>query len=316
MVGRVSAIVPCYNAGRYLADTLRGIRSQTIPFEEIIVVDDGSSDNTSAVAAACTCTVIRHTRNRGLAAARNTGIENARSALVACIDADVVLATDWLANLLPEFRDPDVVQGGGRIVERHQSSAADRWRALYMKLDYGDSPRKIDQRSPGRLSGFATLARREALQAVGLYDCRFGRSYEDVDISTRLIDQGYTLSYAPQAICYHNRSDTLQSLLASCWSWAFWPASFEGCYRSAWAVLSKVRGNLSACLERSREHVATGDYALLCIDGSLLILSSIWDIRYYLSLRFSLARAVLGPGHLGNIGSGSATSAEHPSAPA
>jgi len=300
----VSAVIPCYNGGQYLADTIRGIKSQTIPFAEILVVDDGSSDDTCKVAADNGCFVLRHSRNRGLAAARNTGIANARSHLIAFVDADVVLDPNWLQTLIPRFvEDSTIVQVGGRLVETYQHTAPDRWRALHMKQDCGDRPLKIDCRTTGRIAGFAYLAKRDALLSVGLYDPKFSRSFEDVDMSARLLEKGYVLYYDPSALCYHRRRDSIHSLLASSWSWDFWPARLKGRYDSFYSVLLKIRDNLTAWGQLSREHIANRDYALLGIDCNFLIISSFWDVRYYLSSTYSWAATLFGPSHLGNVGS-------------
>ena len=93
----ISAVIPAYNAEKYIARTLESVLSQTRPADEIIVVDDGSTDGT--------CEVVKsfgekvryiHQENAGVSAARNTGIENARCELIAFLDAD----DEWLAEYL------------------------------------------------------------------------------------------------------------------------------------------------------------------------------------------------------------------------
>lgn len=87
----VSVVVPCYNKGPYLRETLDSALGQTVPPAEVIVVDDGSTDDSAAIAEAYgpPVTVLRQ-ENRGESAARNRGIRRARSAWIALLDADDV----------------------------------------------------------------------------------------------------------------------------------------------------------------------------------------------------------------------------------
>jgi glycosyltransferase involved in cell wall biosynthesis len=84
---RISVVVPAYNAARFLPRCIQSVRAQTLKPDEIIVIDDGSTDNTSAVAAGLGAKVIT-LANGGVAAARNTGIRNASGEWVALLDAD------------------------------------------------------------------------------------------------------------------------------------------------------------------------------------------------------------------------------------
>ena len=87
----VSVIIPCFNHGHYLARAIDSVLAQSYPYHEIIVVDDGSSDNTAAVAKSFENVRYVYQQNRGLSAARNTGIAQSQGAFVVFLDAD-----DWL----------------------------------------------------------------------------------------------------------------------------------------------------------------------------------------------------------------------------
>lgn len=88
----ISVVIAAYNAEKYLAETLASVRAQTFPDYEIVLVDDGSTDGTAALAALHEDVVIVRQSNRGEAAARNTGIRAARGEFVAFLDADDI----WL----------------------------------------------------------------------------------------------------------------------------------------------------------------------------------------------------------------------------
>jgi glycosyltransferase involved in cell wall biosynthesis len=120
---QVTAYLPCYNVARYLAATIEGLLRQTHAPAEILIVDDGCTDDTIAVARRYPVRVVSHEVNRGLAAARNTALQAARTPLVASLDTDAVPEPDWLERLLPHFTDPRVAGVSGRMLhyrERHR----------------------------------------------------------------------------------------------------------------------------------------------------------------------------------------------------
>jgi glycosyltransferase involved in cell wall biosynthesis len=84
----ITALLPCYNAADYLPEALASVRRQTRAVDEILVVDDGSTDASAAVAEAAGARVIRLAANSGHAVARNIGLREARGDLIAWLDAD------------------------------------------------------------------------------------------------------------------------------------------------------------------------------------------------------------------------------------
>lgn len=87
----VSIIIPCYNYGHFLAEAIESVLQQAYPAKEIVVVDDGSTDNTAAVAACYPAARYVYQQNQGLSAARNTGIRQSQGTYLVFLDAD-----DWL----------------------------------------------------------------------------------------------------------------------------------------------------------------------------------------------------------------------------
>lgn len=284
---RVTAYVPCYNAERYLAATLRGLLAQTHEIAEIIVVDDGSVDNTAGVAAQFPVTLLRHGANRGLAAARNTGIRHARHELIASVDADVVPSPTWLERLMHKFPDASIAGAGGRCVEQFQTTAADRWRGLHLVQDLGEHDCIITPADNKGLSGFAAVFQKAAIERVGGYNERYRTNWEDWDMSVRLREAGYALIYCPEAVAVHMRMDTPMSVVRTAWRWVFWEDYCDGTYER---LAHKLFINCRRAWRNGRQHFERRDVALLTIDCLYLLCFAYWDIRFFIEGQSKLYR--------------------------
>jgi glycosyltransferase involved in cell wall biosynthesis len=211
----VSVYIPAYNAAEFLARCIEGLLSQTHAPEEILVIDDGSLDSTVEIASRYPVRVIRHEKNKGLAAARNTAFRSAHNELVASLDADCIADSAWLANLLPHFDVPHVAGVGGCLIEGVQHSAADRWRRAHMPQNWGDS----FLRDPKFLFGCNNILRRSAVLEAGGYDESLRTNGEDVALSQKLRNRGWQLLYEPAARATHLRHDSISSVLDAYWRW-------------------------------------------------------------------------------------------------
>ena len=229
----VSLTIPACNAAATLGPCLRALARQTVRPDELIVVDDGSTDTTADVARRAGATLVQHPRNRGVAAARNTAIRAARGALVASLDADLVAPRDWLARLLANFHGRRRITGCcGQVREKHTHTVADRWRAVHMKLSFGQR-RSYD---PRWLYCGIALIRREAVLEAGLFDERCLTAYEDVDLSRRLRDAGHTLLYDPAVIATHLKQSRPGNVVRGFWSYWAGKNEMEGAYASLTAA--------------------------------------------------------------------------------
>jgi glycosyltransferase involved in cell wall biosynthesis len=117
----VSVVIPCYNQGKFLADALHSVLSQTFPAVEIVVVNDGSTDDTEAVAARFPGVRCVTQANRGLSGARNRGLAECRGELVIFLDADDRLlpgAIDVGVRALAEAPSAAFAAGRSRFISR------------------------------------------------------------------------------------------------------------------------------------------------------------------------------------------------------
>ncbi|GEM_PF-2331005 len=120
----VSAIMCTYNRARYITQSIQSLITQSAPFHEIIIVDDGSSDNTASLVADLqkdnSSLLYTRKHNRGVSAARNHGIKKAKGEFIVFLDSDDILLADALFSLLKgHYREPDydMYYGNSYIVD-------------------------------------------------------------------------------------------------------------------------------------------------------------------------------------------------------
>ncbi|MBM3573399.1 MAG: glycosyltransferase family 2 protein, partial [Alphaproteobacteria bacterium] len=135
---KVSVYVPCYNGERYIGIAITSLLTQERKPDEIIVVDDGSTDASAEIAAAYPVRLIRHDKNLGLAAARNTAVKAATGDIVASIDADCFATPDWLKHMVRMLeKNPKLVGIGGQLIEWQYRTLGDQWRLHHLFQNHG-----------------------------------------------------------------------------------------------------------------------------------------------------------------------------------
>ncbi|MCS6862168.1 MAG: glycosyltransferase [Abditibacteriales bacterium] len=270
----VSLYVPAYNTARTIRQCLEHVFAQTRPPDEVVVVDDGSEDETGAIAARCGVRVVRHEQNRGVGAARNTGLHAVRGDWVATVNADCVPEPQWLETLLRHIGQPGVVGAGGQMKEKFQQSLADRWRAHYLTQTHGTQLLV----TPPFLYGSNSVFHREALLSVGGYNEIYRRSFEDVDLSTRMMKAGGRLIYDPAAVVWHLHRDTPLSAVRTMWQWDFF--SLPPPTRLL-PLLKRLEKNARRTRFFLWRNFWAGNFALLPLDALVLPYHSWLDLRWY-----------------------------------
>jgi len=200
-------VIPCYNGERFIVRCLESLLSQTVPADEIVIVDDGSTDRTVDVAKQYPVRILKHGRNMGRAHALNTGVRVTRCEIVSFLDADCEAERHYLEYTVEDFKTDAHCEGvSGQEILPSVRGVINRFRAA-RRLAWGD--RKVV--NPEFIGGVSSY-RRSVLLKVGLYDTTF-RYGEDVDMSLRLKRLGFSLLYDPRIKFYHRRSDNISSLL-------------------------------------------------------------------------------------------------------
>ncbi len=289
MKQKVTAYIPCHNAESYLSRSIEGVLRQTHEVDELLVIDDGSRDSTLEIAARYPARVIRHDRNRGLAAVRNTGFRNARNELVAALDADCVPEPDWLEKLVSRFDSEAVAAVGGRLKETMQDSVADRWRRAHMPQDWGDTALL----NPRFLFGSNLLLRKSVVERVEGYAESFRTNGEDVDISQRIRAQGFSLVYEPGAVVKHLRQDTVRTVLDAYWRWwKFGVRAYSNGIRLRSVLGHMVKVHFGTTfLGLVRCDLSSKQYELLWLDALALLYMSYRDFKLFLDATWGPPRS-------------------------
>lgn len=117
---KLTIIVPAYNEKESIADTIMSLKNQTVKPDEIIVVDDGSTDGTGDIAMSYGVKVIRPSSNTGSkAGAQNFAMSIVHTEFTMALDADTTLAPDAIEKLLPAFKDEEIAAACGFVIPRH-----------------------------------------------------------------------------------------------------------------------------------------------------------------------------------------------------
>lgn len=213
----VSIVIPNWNGGGKLEKTLASLFAQTRGPDEILVVDNGSTDGSDTAAERAGVDVLRLGRNTGFAHAVNAGCERARHELVAVLNNDVELAPIWLERLAYALAEDNAWFAAGKLYMAARPDTLDgtfdavcrggtSWRCGYGRPNGAiwNEPRTI------RLPPFtATLFRGELFRRVGGLDELLESYLEDVEFGLRAASEGYTGRYVPEAVAWHQGSATL-----------------------------------------------------------------------------------------------------------
>lgn len=272
---KIGLYIPCYNAERHIRNVLEGVFSQNLTPDEVVIIDDCSTDNTIEVIRPYPVRLIRHKQNLGLAACRNAAIRDMEQDFIASLDSDCVPENAWLNRLISRMGSSEIAGAGGKLKERYTDTVCDLWRSVHMKQHWDDI-----KEEPPFLFGSNTVFRREALLKAGLYNEDFGNNYEDVDICSRLKKKGYGLIYEPEAICHHLKEDTLNSLLNDYWRWYLAYYQKESFYENEERFLFKLKENLGLANRYIEEDIASERKNLLYLDFLFAIHHCFKDLEY------------------------------------
>jgi O-antigen biosynthesis protein len=209
-VPAVSVVVCSYNGAATLRECLSSLGRLEYPRYEVILIDDGSTDETPRIAAEFPAVKYVRQENRGLSAARNAGAAVATGEVVAYTDSDCVAHEAWLAQLIGSMREQGVPAIGGPNVP----PPSDSWTAKCVAASPGGpSHVMLDDSRAEHVPGCNMAFDRRRLLELGGFDPQFRQAGDDVDICWRFLDAGMTIGYAPAALVWHHRRQTVAAYL-------------------------------------------------------------------------------------------------------
>ncbi|HSQ28980.1 MAG TPA: glycosyltransferase [Gemmatimonadaceae bacterium] len=202
---RASVVICVYNGAATIADCLQGATALDYPNYEVIVVDDGSTDDTARIASAFDVRLIR-TENGGLSRARNIGIEAATGDIIAFTDGDARPDADWLTYIalglqsgeLAGVGGPNIAPAGGGLVAQCVANAPGG-PVCVLSTD------QEAEHVPGCNMAFQAAA----LRTIGGFDPRFRTAGDDVDICWRIQECGWRIGFSPAAVVWHHARSTV-----------------------------------------------------------------------------------------------------------
>ncbi len=236
---RISVVLCSYNGARTIRECLDGLLALEYPNFEVIVVDDGSTDATAAIAAEYPFRLIR-TPNRGLSSARNTGMRTASGDILAYIDDDAIPDPHWLTYLAAAFLGSDHAGvGGPNIPPAGDGFVAD----CVAQAPGGPIHVLLSDKKAEHIPGCNMAFRKAALEAIGGFDARFRTAGDDVDLCWRLQERGWTLGFTGAAMVWHHRRKTVRAYWrqqvgygrAEALLERKWPERYNAAGHTAWA---------------------------------------------------------------------------------
>ncbi|MCP3685664.1 MAG: glycosyltransferase [bacterium] len=220
---KASIIIPVYNAEKSILKTLEALEKQTTKDFEVIVVNDGSTDNSyKLVKEFKTKLKIRSysQKNAGPAKARNLGAKNAKGDIVVFTDSDCIPNSNWLEEMLKPFKKKNVVGVEGT----YRTLNHDRMIARYVGYEINTNHiRKAKLGNIDFIGTYSAAYRRKEFLAVGGFNTLFkSANAEDPELSFRLNQKGYNMVFNPRAQVWHPHPDTLLKYLKQQYGRGYW----------------------------------------------------------------------------------------------
>jgi GT2 family glycosyltransferase len=217
MTGDITVIIPNWNGGSRLERTLQSVARQTAPPRSVIVIDDGSTDDSPLSAERAGAQVIRLQRNSGFSRAVNTGLRAATTTWVLILNNDVILEDDCLAALVSTCRQHNVPFAAPKLLSLRQPDCLDgtfdllarsgcAWRAGHGRPALPDTSTPVPVQF---IPLTAALVDRSVFLEAGYLEERFESYLEDIEFFLRVALLGRSGLYVPAAVARHEGSATL-----------------------------------------------------------------------------------------------------------
>ena len=220
MGNKISVIIPTFNSAKELTKCLESFKTQSISNEnfEVIVVDDGSNDGTKDAAAKYPVKYI-YQQNRGPAAARNNGANQAQGEIILFTDADCEPQPNWIEEMIKPLDNPQVVGVKGVYKTRQKELVA-----RLVQIEYEHKYERMKKfKYIDFIDTYSAGYRKDIFLKYNGFDERYPKaSVEDQEFSFRLSHDGHKMVFNPDAVVFHKHSASLMGYLRKKYKIAFW----------------------------------------------------------------------------------------------
>lgn len=248
----VSVLVPAWNEEVGVLTTLRSLERSTWTDFEVVVVNDGSTDNTRGAVLGYVVGAagrrpdmkVRYVEqpNGGKVRAMNNGLGQAAGDIIVTIDADSVVEPDTLTNLVKHYRRPDVSSVAGNVKIGNPQSVIGVVQQLEYMFGFYFKQADTILNTIYIVGGAAASYRRSAIEAVGGFDPTI--ITEDIELSTRIQAAGGRIEYAPDAIVYTEGPTTITGLCKQRLRWKYGRLLTFGRYRKLFFSFKRSHSTL------------------------------------------------------------------------
>jgi cellulose synthase/poly-beta-1,6-N-acetylglucosamine synthase-like glycosyltransferase/peptidoglycan/xylan/chitin deacetylase (PgdA/CDA1 family)/spore germination protein YaaH len=244
---RVAVLIPAFNEEKVIVRTIRSVLNSDYKNLHVIVIDDGSSDNTAEVAReaydreiAAGHVQVLSKPNGGKAAALNYALERLNEEIYVGIDADTVIAADAISKLIPHFADPRIGAMAGNAKVGNRVNLWTRWQALEYITSQNFERRALDLFHvvtvvPGAIGAWRTAP----VKAAGGY--HLNTVAEDADLTMNLLEQGFKVDYEDRSLAFTEAPIDAKGLMRQRFRWSFGTLQAVWKHRSAF-VRNKAMG--------------------------------------------------------------------------
>lgn len=200
---KISVVIPCWNQAQYLPDAIESVLRQTVKPHEIIVVNDGSPDETRYVAKGYEGIRYIETTNRGLAMARNVGIMNMTGDWFYPLDADDIMLPNCIEKVseaIEKNPDADIIAPSFKCFGKYDGEV------ILMPDPKFEDFKFIDGQPMNRIGYFSAI-KKEALLEVGGYSPRMTWGWEDLHLTINLLKQGRKIVTTPEILMLYRTKE-------------------------------------------------------------------------------------------------------------
>lgn len=220
----VSVIIPAYNEESVIDRTIESILNSNYPNLEVIVIDDGSKDQTPSVVSRKYNTIEKvllfQKKNGGKASAINLGIRKAKGDIFIAIDADTVVSPDSISALIRHFSDENIAAVSGNVRVGNKKNLLTTWQHIEYVTGFNLEKRAFATLNcvpvvPGAIGAW----RKQVVEELGYFTD--DTLAEDTDMTLKIIRQGYKVVIDEQAYAYTEAPETIRDFLKQRFRWTF-----------------------------------------------------------------------------------------------